>query len=155
MKPLPNIEHKTRRMSSGFGIVEVLVALVVLSIGLLGMASLYVVTLRSSTSAISRTQAINLASDIGDRIRANRTAGEAYEGAAADKSCGGTTDCSPADMAAHDLFLWQRQITAVWPSGASGTVDVTPGPPATYRVTVTWREPGDNADLSYEMRFQL
>ena len=58
----------------GFSMVEMLVALVVLGVGMLGMASLYVTTLRASSSAISRMQAANLASDIADRIRANRNA---------------------------------------------------------------------------------
>ena len=150
----PNTRAR-RTQSSGFGIVEVLVALVVLSIGMLGIASLYAVTLRSSGSAISRMQAVNLANDIGDRIRANKTAGAAYAGAAADKSCNGTTDCSAADMAAHDLFLWREQITATMP-GMVGTVAVdTATVPATYTVTLTWREPGDDADLSYAMRMQI
>ena len=66
--------YANRLGQRGFTIVEALVALVVLAVGMLGIASLYVTTLRASGSAMSRMQAINLASDLGDRIRANRTA---------------------------------------------------------------------------------
>ena len=66
--------YATRQALRGFTIVEALVALVVLAVGMLGIASLYVTTLRASGSATSRMQAINLAGDLGDRIRANRTA---------------------------------------------------------------------------------
>lgn len=51
--------------------LEVLIAVLVLSIGLLGMASLQTVALRNNTSAYMRTQAGILASDIMDRMRAN------------------------------------------------------------------------------------
>ena len=140
-----------RGRSGGFSMVEVLVALVVLGVGMLGIASLYVVSLRSSGSAISRMQAVNLASDIADRIRANRTAYEAYEDEAADNECVGIdVVCSPAEMAAHDLLLWQRQIEATLPGEPSGAVDVdATTTPRTYTITVTWSEPGEPDELSY------
>lgn len=143
----------------GFSMVEMLVALVVLGVGMLGIASLYVVTLRASGSAISRMQAVNLATDIGDRIRANRTAREAYEGAAADNSCVDTDDCSPDAMAANDLFLWQQQIAETLPGTPTGTVDVSGATNTrTYTITLTWLEAGDSgADnrQSYVMRMQI
>ena len=146
----------------GFSIVEVLVALVVLGVGMLGIASVYVVTLRSSGSAISRMQAVNLASDIGDRIRANRNAGTAYEGAPAEdgEGCiGADENCTAAEMAAHDLFLWEQQIEATLPGDPDGVVDVdTSTTPTTYTITVSWLEAG-TADaenrLSYVMRMQI
>ena len=106
-------KYATRQALRGFTIVEALVALVVLAVGMLGIASLYVTTLRASGSATSRMQAINLAGDLGDRIRANRTAQAAYAGAAAANgtTCIGTAvTCTAAQMAAHDLFVWQAAI---------------------------------------------
>ena len=69
--------------------VEMLVALVVLAVGMLGVASLFGISLHSGSSAISRMQAVNLATDLADRIRANRQAGNAYAGAAANNNCTG------------------------------------------------------------------
>jgi len=147
-----------RRQLRGFSMVEVLVALVVLGVGMLGIASLYVVTLRSSGSAISRMQAVNLASDLGDRIRANRMGRDAYAGAAAesgDACVGSTAACTPAQMAAHDLFVWQQQIAAALPGTPSGQVIVDNSTnPRTYRIIVSWSEP-DEPPLSYEMRLQI
>jgi len=57
-----------RIKESGFTMVEVLVALVVLAIGLLGIAALYLNSLQSGRTAIYRTQAVNLAADLADRI---------------------------------------------------------------------------------------
>lgn len=144
---------------SGFSMVEALVALVVLAVGMLGIASLYVITLRSSGSAMTRMQAVNLASDLGDRIRANRNAGSEYANAApaSDVPCvGASASCSPAEMAAHDLFVWQRQIDNTLPGDPSGTVTVVgAGAPRTYTITVTWTEPGQQEPLQYVMRMQI
>jgi len=148
-----------RRTARGFTLVEVLVALVVLALGLLGVAKLFVVTIRGNASATSRLYAVNLAADLGDRIRANRTAGIAYAGSAKDYGCiGGTVgaiQCSPAQMAATDLAQWHRQIASTWPSGATGTVTYASGGtglPATYTITVAWLEAGTGQSLSYAVR---
>ena len=60
------------RQSTGFTLVESLIALIVVSIGLLGIAALYVETLRFGRSAQNHTQAAYVAADLADRMRANR-----------------------------------------------------------------------------------
>ncbi len=127
--------------------VEMLVALVVLAVGMLGVASLFGISLHSGSSAITRMQAVNLAADIADRIRANRAAGDgannAYGGAAAKNGCTGAAavSCTPAQMAADDLYHWQRQLSqAIVGAAATGTVVVTAGTPQTYTITVSWTE---------------
>ncbi len=123
--------------------VEMLVALVVLAVGMLGVASLFGISLHSGSSAIARMQAVNLAADIADRIRANRRAAGAYGGAAANNSCTGAAavSCSPAQMAADDLYWWQRQLSRAIVGGtATGTIVFVGGTPATYTITITWIE---------------
>jgi len=123
--------------------VEMLVALVVLAVGMLGVASLFGSSLHSGSSAIARMQAVNLAADIADRIRANRRAAGFYAGAAANNGCAGAApvSCSPAQMAADDLYWWQRQLSRAIVGGtASGTVVFVGGAPATYTITSTWTE---------------
>lgn len=148
---------------AGFSMVEALVALVVLSVGMLGIASLYVVSLRSSGSAISRTQAVNLASDLADRIRANRSAGNAYaavvstddEPTAVDSCIGQTVICDPATMAAYDLEVWRQQLIATMPGGTTGAVSVVgTSSPRTYTITIEWKESRDES-LSYSLRMQI
>jgi type IV pilus assembly protein PilV len=142
----------------GFTIVEALVALVVLAVGMLGIASLYVTTLRASGSAGSRMHAINLASDLADRIRANRTAEAAYAGAPAANgtTCIGTgVSCTAVQMAAHDLFLWQAAIQATLPGAAAGTVTVDVGTnPPSYQIEVSWFEAGGAAQ-TYTLNMQI
>lgn len=140
--------------------VETLVALVVLSLGMLGIATLYLTTLQAARSAISRMQAVNLVTDLADRIRANRTAGVAYAGAGANNNCAGgaigAVSCTPAQMAANDLFLWQQQFAGgVLGTAPASVVNFVAGTPNTYTITLSWQEPGQTQALSYAVNFQL
>jgi type IV pilus assembly protein PilV len=134
---------KIKHGQQGFGLIESLVSLVVVSVGMIGIAALYGQGLRASGTALYRTMAVNLASDMADRIRVNRLGNANYAGGAADGSCdpGGDTDCTPAQMAAHDLWVWQAQVAAQLPNGA-GVVQFTGTTPPTYTIQVTWQEVG-------------
>jgi type IV pilus assembly protein PilV len=148
-----------RLHQTGFSLVEALVALVVLSIGLLGIAALHIESLRSGRTAITRTQAVTLASDMADRIRANRSAREAYNVTVTSQdtnvNCNpGGSGCTPAQLARHDKALWTAALEDALP-GAVGTVVCDPGTaPATYTITISWIEPGTDEPLEYVMRIQ-
>lgn len=145
------------RRHKGFTLVEVLVALVVLSVGMLGIAALYLEGLRAGRTAIYRTTAINLAADMADRIRANRTAGLAYGGTGpgADSGCiNGPVDCTAAQLAADDWLDWNNRLTAQMPEGASGEIQVDATTPATYSITVAWPEIGQEEPATYTMTVQ-
>lgn len=108
--------------AQGFTLLEVLIALVVLSIGLLGLAGLQSTGLRFNQSASMRTQATQLAYDMSDRMRANQVAVNAgyYLGAAgATAGCHtvSVSGCTPAEMAADDLAAWNAAITRYLPDG--------------------------------------
>jgi type IV pilus assembly protein PilV len=68
------MRRQPTRRQGGFTLLEVLIAALVLAIGLLGLASLYAVGLKSADSANQRTKATLLAEDIFERMRANRDA---------------------------------------------------------------------------------
>jgi type IV pilus assembly protein PilV len=150
--------------ANGFSLVEMMVGLLVLSVGMLGVASLFATSLSSGSSAIARMQAVSLANDLADRIRSNPTAGVAYQGAAANHNCVGgnigAVSCSPQDMAANDLFVWNQQIADAWPGG-SGVGQVTVVQVAgtalnTYTIQVSWKESGVNqSGMSYQLTMQL
>ena len=143
------------KKQKGFSLVEVLIALVIMSVGMLGIAGLYVQSMQAGRTSMFRHHAVNLAGDVADRIRANPTAGAAYAHVAAatgtNNNCVAmATDCNAADMAANDIFIWQQEADDILPDGAVEvvfTAAVAANPP-TYQITVTWDEPnplGGNA----------
>jgi type IV pilus assembly protein PilV len=138
-------------VEKGFSLVEVMVALLVISIGMLGLAALYVETLRMNRTAIYRTQAVTLAADMAERIRANALAGAAYAAGAADSGCSdGVTNCTADQMAAQDLFDWQQATQALLPNGNAALAFVA-GSPNVYTLTITWTEVSQAGNLTYVM----
>jgi len=134
------------RGGRGFSLIEVLIALIILSVGMLGIAGLYVQSMQAGRTSMFRHNAVTIAGDIADRIRANPAAGTAYAATAgADNSCvNGGISCSPAQMAAHDISLWQEQADDSLPNG---TVTVTHDGDLvlpSYEIKVGWDEPGES-----------
>ena len=88
---------------------------------------------------------------------ANRSAQSAYADPASDNGCDtfGSGDCSPAEMAANDLFLWEAEITQALPGG-TGLVEVDSSVnPTRYAVVVSWDEPTEIDPVSFTLDFQL
>lgn len=134
--------------------MEVLVALVVMSVGLLGIAALYLEGLRAGRTALYRITAVSLAADMADRIRSNRNAGLGYAGAgpgAANGCVNGPQDCSAEELAADDWFDWRQKLEAQLPDGAGGKVAISGVAPATYTITVVWPEIGQTQPATYTL----
>lgn len=131
------------KTSSGFGLIEVLVALLILAIGLLGMASLQTTSLQLTTGSQSRTQAILLAEDIVERIRANRPNIDDYalDGDAVD--CDTDFEIANATVAVDDLAEWQNALGCLLPGG-SGDIGIDDD---VVTVTVTWNVREEDEDL--------
>ena len=153
--------YNAMRPHRGFTLIEVMVALVVLSIGMLGVASTFLQSVRLNRDAIYRTQAVYLATDMADRIRANSTALAAYAGAAANNGCAqapgfaNPNNCNPVQMAGHDVFLWQTQIQTLLPQGA-GNIQFNNGTnPPTYTINVTWTDVDEGAPVGYTLTVQI
>ena len=147
------------RSLKGFSLVEVLIALIIMSVGMLGIAGLYVHSMQAGRTSMLRHQAVTLAGDIADRIRANPIAGEAYAVAAgADNGCVATgATCNAEQMAAHDISLWQSQAADFLPPFADQSQQVvvtfdSAATPPTYTITVRWDEPTpDDVPPSYSI----
>jgi len=143
-----------KTQQSGITLLEVLITLVVIAIGMLGMASLQLGGLRSNHDAYYRSQATSIAADLTDRMRSNLTA--AHDGNYAaqqapedpgfdcqDSFPNGTT-CSPTELAAADLYTWYQMLAdpASGLPGAAATVSCAAGcgAGAPYTISLTWDE---------------
>ena len=141
----------------GFTLLEAMIALVVLSVGMLGIAALYVEGLKAGRTAVFRTTAVTLAADMMDRVRANPAARGGYAATGKSNTClNGSSACTSAQIAQEDVFIWQAEIADRMPAGASGSVGVALGTPFdTYTVTVSWPEAGYSSNLTYTLVAQL
>jgi type IV pilus assembly protein PilV len=146
--------HGNASRTGGFTLIEVLISLVVLSIGLLGTAKLMLVSSRANDSAYLRSQATELAYEILDNIRANQQ--QAISGAYSTAltaaptnpgfTCIGAVACTPDNLALYDIYQWKLRLNATsglvpagaLPNGQGAVTTVLTGTQTTVEITVTW-----------------
>lgn len=144
---------QTRRIGTqrGFSLIEALVAFLILSVGMLGIASLQTVSLRSGQTASQRSVAVIKAEEILDRIRSNPTQILNYAvgagGSGVNNGCNdGTAVCTPGLLASDDIFHWKTDLKSALPNNAGTTGSIVVTPPAAgvaltaVVVTINWQE---------------
>ena len=116
------------RSTEGFTLLEVLIALLIFSLGLLGVAGLMVLSVRTNHSAYLRTQASFLAQSMADRIRTNIGWTTGYNGTYDSSTVGAGTCsgniCDPAALITRDKEIWSQQLVDFLPS-VSATIECT------------------------------
>ncbi len=160
---LPGRLHTDLTMR-GIGMIEVLVTLLVVSVGFLSMAGLQTVAKRSNFDAVQRTTAVILTQDILEKMRANPLSLEEYltgdtglgGGTLTEptQACSGAERCNTAQLAAYDQWLWEQSIDGATETrmldgattetgGLSNPTGCVSGPAAggagIYTVTIVWR----------------
>ena len=138
----------------GFSLIEILIAIVVLAIGLLGLANLQLRALQGNSQSYERSQAHMLAYEISDAMRANREGARMNAFAQNPLSaaptvtadCGSTTvTCTPEQAATYARRNWVVRLQTVLP-GARARISCSSTPPALcpnnslYSVQVMWNE---------------
>ena len=146
------------RSSRGYSLLEVLIALLVFSIGLLGLAAMMVSAVRGNHQAYHHSQAVYVANAMADGMRANLAAVNAgnynttWISTAPGNAC--TTACNAEQLAARDLATWARMASGRLPEGELQIqcedvpgADVSSLPAAAYdgvcTLGVRWGEVGD------------
>lgn len=135
------------RRQQGFSLIEVMVTMVIVSIGLLGIAGIIVTNMKNNQSSHARSQASALVNDIVDRMRANRSAAES--GAAPYRLPFGGTPSPATGVAADDLTAWKESLKTL-PSGDGSVLFQTNG---NVTVTIQWddrRATGNGATVGIE-----
>lgn len=154
---------------AGFSLIEVLVALLVLSIGLLGLAALQTTSLKYNTESYFRTQATYLVYDIIDRMRANGASvadGGTYDVSNADaaksiiiayENCKASTcncdasSCSSSVLATYDLGKWYERTSALLPGAKDSPATVVIDGSKKITITVNWLE----RDLGKSQKWEI
>ncbi len=156
--------HRRRRRhpcstTRGFSLVEVLIAVLVLSVGILGVAALQVTTKRSNFEAVQRSSAAVLVHDLIERMRANADELASYTNNGAGLTLDGGTigaatdcavsSCNAAQLAQFDLFEWEQALAGVTEqvggNNSGGLVTPTAcitgpnGGSGTYTIALAWR----------------
>lgn len=116
---------------TGFSLIESLIALIIVSIGLLGLAALQTSALRNTQIANISSNATLSAHDIIERMRANPTGmqSKAYNAPSlvAHSNCYSTTGCTPTEIAENDMYEWVSELTKKIPQSSAITcLDSTP-----------------------------
>lgn len=120
------------RAQSGFSLIEVLVALTILVVGLLGLAGLQLATLRWSADASQTAAVARLGQELAEKLRSHPRQVDAFITAAAARdpasaSCYGAGGCLAAQSIATDLAEWREQVANALPGGeATICRDATP-----------------------------
>ncbi len=146
---------------SGFSLLELLIAVVVFSLGLLAIAGMQTVSKQANYEAIQRTTASQVAHGLLEDMRTNGSAIGIYLGAGdlgngsrgnePAPNCGAGAVCNAAQKAAYDLWFWEQVLDGTFETtgagnAAGGLVLPTlclqgPGGPVAgiYQVTIVWR----------------
>ena len=149
--------HVSARRQRGVSLIEVLVAVFVLAVGLLGTATLQLTSKRSNLEAKDRATATMVAKGFIERMRMNPSALGTYTNAGAGRTLDGTTtaavdctaDCTIAQIAALDLHELEQELVGNAeqiggnPVGGISTprvcIDGPDGGPGVYVVAIAWR----------------
>jgi type IV pilus assembly protein PilV len=125
----------TRLVPTGFTLIEVLVSVFVLTLGVIGVAGMQLTALRTTQQSSFQTIALELASEIAEKMRANasqmkqadttnaflqvdyKSAGDMDPVAPATMCFNQSANCDPDELAKFDIYEWEKRIKATLPGG--------------------------------------
>jgi len=159
-----SITNFRQHRANGFTLVEVLVSIIIFSIGLIGIAKLQVVSKQSNYDAVQRVTATSLAQDLLERMRANNqqlltyvsvnglnTLGRGSITSEPTPVCDSANTCAAGELATHDLWEFEQALDGVTEQNADGdslgglsvpTACIsgpTTGASGVYTIAIAWR----------------
>jgi len=141
----------------GFTLLEALISFMILSIGMLGIASLQAISLKAGKTSVYGSVAMMKADELIESMRANSSALSSYTGAGVNNSCTGTAVCSDVQLAQDDVFWWKQHLKAGLPAAVTTAVTVTasvaPSKMATVKIDLGWKERNKDATGSVDKTY--
>ncbi len=139
---------------SGFPLLEVVIAILILAIGLLGLASLQAVSLQMNHSAYSRAQASNLAYEMADRMRSNPDGDYSNVDFVDPVPVCNLTLQAQSNITDQDILEWRNALACTLPMG-NGEIEIGSDDMVTIRVQ--WDDSRDeNAEpFEFALRTRL
>ncbi len=132
--------HCSVSATKGLSLVEILVTLVIISVGLLGAAALHLTSIKNGYDSSSRSRATWLANYIADRMRANESDAEQLN---YNVVFNGAIAATANSTTITDITEWKNQIKDSL--GGDGSITVTPvGTDYIATVIIKWNERGPN-----------
>lgn len=160
---------RTLKRQRGASLLEILIGVLIFSIGLLGLAALQITAKRANYEAVQRSTAASLASGILERMRANPAGLEYYvvagnlgggsRGGAAPVNCGAAgANCATHEVTAYDLWAFEQELDGteeLRAGGATGGLAAPtaciagpPGGSGLYTISIAWRGSGPVTTLA-------
>ena len=145
------------RRCRGFSLLEALLGFLILSIGMLGIASLQAISLKAGKTSVYGSVAMMKVDELIESMRANPSELASYTGGGVNNGCTGAKSCTAAELAADDVYWWKQNLKAGLPGAATTAVTYTaavaPSKMATVKVDVNWKErdrdSGGSIDKTY------
>jgi len=137
--------HKDR----GFTLLEALLGFLVLSVGMLGIASLQAISLKAGKTSVYGSVAMMKVEELFESMRVNPTPDALAEyaasgsGSGTNNNCTGTVVCSATALAQDDVFWWKKNLSAGLPATTTSITYVAataPSKMAQVTINVSWDE---------------
>lgn len=141
MTAFPFRTTQSRRRVMGFTLIEVLVALIIFSLGMLGLAGLHIRMLSYGQSSLMRSQAAALTSDILDRMRVDRTNARRGDWDTTLTELAASIGSTATIPAEYDLKDWKDEVELLLPEGqASIAVAADASDNVTVTIVIRWKD---------------
>jgi type IV pilus assembly protein PilV len=146
--------HRPLRHQRGLTLTETVTALVLLAIGVLCIATLYLERSQAAPAVLLHSKASRLAQEMMEHIRARQPSQVHYENPVGVLCNPRLADASPQVSATNEIACWQSKVAETLPNGTGAIAHDSQSRPPAYLITVSWSPP-DRGTASYLLRVEM
>jgi type IV pilus assembly protein PilV len=147
-------QHRLLRQHLGLTLTETLTALVLLAIGVLCIATLYMERSQAAPAVLLHSKANRLAQEMRERMRTQYAAPVHFENPVGVLCNPRLVDVTPQVLATNDIACWQSKVAETLPNGSGAIARDSQSLTPAYLITVSWSPP-DRGTASYLLRVEM